>query len=78
MICALEGRGTRTDTLIRASPASLPGHEKSFAPCPGGCASLHHRLISAAPPGREITFRGLPAVSLVAALHTLPHQFSGY
>src|SRR5262245_35913643 len=35
---------------------------------PGGCASLHHRLMSTAPPGLEITSRSLPAISLGTAL----------
>src|SRR5262245_22706147 len=68
---APEGRLTKADTIIKASPASLPGREKSFALCPGGCASRRHRLISAAPPGRELTFRSLPAVSSGAALVVL-------
>src|SRR5262245_12704570 len=48
---ALEGRWTKADTIIKASRASLPGREISFITCPGGCASLHHRLSSVAPTG---------------------------
>jgi hypothetical protein len=44
-------RKTWADILIRGVPASLPGREKSFMTCPGGYASLHHRLISTAPTG---------------------------
>src|SRR5262245_13747422 len=41
------------------------GTQKSSMTCTGGFASLHHRLISAAPPGRYITSRSSPAVSMI-------------
>ncbi|HEU0176412.1 MAG TPA: hypothetical protein VFV58_19270, partial [Blastocatellia bacterium] len=60
---SLKGRRTGISPVANSSPASLPGHKKSSSTCPGGCASLHHRLISVAPPGREIASSSLPAVS---------------
>src|SRR5262245_59523120 len=81
---SLKGRRTGIDPLANSGPASLPGREQSYSTCTGGCASLHHRLISIAPPGREIASLRLPAVSdlavfrsrkskrrCVAAFHTL-------
>ncbi len=67
----LKGRRTGIGPVANSGPASLPGREQSSLTCPGGCASLHHRLISVAPPGWKITSLSLPAVSGLAALHTL-------
>jgi hypothetical protein len=53
---ALKGRRTKADLPIRANPASLPGREQYSMTCPGGFASLHHRLISVAPTGARNEF----------------------
>src|SRR5215471_14578007 len=68
---ALKGRRTGIGPAANSGPASRQGREQSSSTCPGGCASLHHRLISVAPPGRDIASLSLPAVSGLAALHTL-------
>ena len=72
---ALKGRRTRVVTVENSGPASLPGREKSLLVFPGGYAGLRHRLISVAPPGREIASLSLPAVSFGAALQRLPPIF---
>src|SRR5262245_34508211 len=63
----MKGRRTGIGPLANSSPASRQGREKSSPPYSGGYASLHHRLISVAPPGREITSLSLPAVSQAPA-----------
>src|SRR6266540_2021032 len=45
----LKGRRTGIGPVANSGPASLPGREQSSSTRPGGCASLHHRLISVAP-----------------------------
>src|SRR5262245_6194660 len=65
---ALNGRRTGIGPFANSRPASLPGREQSSSTCPGGCASLHHRLSSVAPPGLEIAPLSSPAVSSQSAL----------
>src|SRR5215470_8255112 len=68
---ALKGSRTGIGPVENSGPASLPGRERSSLTCPGGCAPLHHRLISVAPPGREMASLSLPAVSQAPALQSL-------
>src|SRR5262245_59538840 len=53
------------------------GTRKSSMTCTGGFASLHHRLISAAPPGQYITSQSSPAESGSARTQVSLLAFNG-